>query len=79
MTQIQNPLKLWELENHHTVMINYFELKIKYYGAQAKIKSNDTESNEKRSLRKTILELGQNISEYQSDNQYYLELYKKTH
>ena len=60
-------------------MINYFVLKIKYYGALVKIKSAETASNEKRSLRKTILEIAQNINEYQNDNQYFLELYKKKH
>ena len=59
-------------------MIDYFILKIKLYASQVKIKSDETTSAEKRALRKTILELSQNISEYQNDNQYYLELYKRT-
>ena len=60
-------------------MIDYFVLKIKYYASHVKIKNEETSSAEKRALRKTILELAQNIAEFQNDNQYYLELYKKKH
>ena len=49
------------------------------YNTIVKLKSEQLSKNDRRSFTKLVDELQQNIVSFQTDNKYYLELYRKNH
>ena len=56
-------------------MVGYATLKLAWYKELLKLKNEQLPSNEKRTKNKLIKEMAQNISEYQTDNAYHLEMF----
>ena len=71
----QNPLKLWEREKHHDVLLEYYKLKISYYNNILKLKEEHLSIQDRRTALKLEKELQQNIINFQTANKYYLELF----
>ena len=74
-----NPLKLWEEERHHDALIKYYDFKISLYSSILKLKDERLSPQDRRSLVKVTDELQQNISEFQTENKYYLEYFLNKH
>ena len=58
-------------------MVEYASLKLAWYKELLKLKNEQLPSNERRSKIKLTKEMAQNITEYQTDNAYHLELFTK--
>ena len=68
-------MKLWEKERHHDAVFHYSKLKVSFYNTVWKLKDEHTSKKEKRTCLKLLPELEQNITDYQTNNKYYLELF----
>ena len=68
-------MKLWNAEKHHNAVLGYYKLKYSYYSTYNKMLSETATSADKRACVKLLDELEQNITEYQRDHAFYLELY----
>ena len=56
-------------------MIHYQEFKISLYSSILKLKDEHLSPQDRRSLIKVTDELQQNISEFQTENKYFLEIF----
>ena len=56
-------------------MLRYQDFKISLYSSILKLKNEHLSPQDRRSLTKVTEELQQNISEFQSENKYYLEYF----
>ena len=70
-------MDIWEKEKHHAAMLEYSKMKLTWYSILLKLKNEQISSSERRSNIKLVNEIAQNISEFQTDNAYYLELFTK--
>ena len=68
-------MELWNRERHHNAVHGFYKLKHAYYSTCVKLFDENITVSERRSLKKVLEELSQNITEYQRDNAYYLELF----
>lgn len=66
-------MELWNVERHHSVMLEYVKLKYAFYSTNNKLLNEHITPSERRSLDKVADELLQNISEFQEENKFYLE------
>ena len=68
-------MDLWNAERHHNAVFGYYKLKYSYYSTYNKMLDENATTADKRACKKLVDELAQNITEYQRDHAYYLELY----
>ena len=68
-------MKLWERERHHKHLLEYYDLKISYYSNLFKLKNVDISIQDRRTLTKLVNEIQHNITTYQTEHKYFLELF----